>query len=88
MKNNTKDVVLEFKLPEFKREEIKIKLTSNSAIIRAFKRTNNEIKKKDFFHKESYQNAFNYITNLPYVDHKNAKIDFKKGILRISIPKK
>lgn len=88
MKNNSKEVVFEFHLPGFKKENIKIKLTKNSIAIKAEKKLEKGIQKKDFFHKEKTNENFNYSTTLPEINPKKAKIEFKKGILKITIPKR
>ena len=87
MKNKSNEVELEFKLPDFNREDIKVKITKNSAVIKAEKKQKNEEEKDGFFHQESSHRIFNYITSLPYVEHKKAKVDFKKGVLNIKVPK-
>lgn len=58
MKNNSKQVVLEFNLPDFKREEIKIKLSGNAVIIKAEKKFKKKIQRKDFFHVEKSHRKF------------------------------
>jgi len=88
MKNNSKEVILEFSLPEFNRKEINLKLLKNSLNIKAQKKKEKKVKKKDFFHQEQSHKIFNYITTLPNINPKKAKITFTKGILKIIAPKK
>ncbi len=87
MKHNKKEVVLEFHLPEFSKKHIKINLDKNSANISAEKTDEKEVKKKDFFHKEKTYKSFSYSTTLPSINPKKAKTEFKKGMLRIKVPK-
>jgi len=87
MKNNSKEVVLEFNLPEFKKKDIDVKLSKNSVFVRAEKKSEKKLQKKDFFHQEKTAKVFNYQTTLPKVNVKKAKIDFKLGVLKIVIPK-
>jgi len=88
MKNNSKEVILQFNLPGFSKKDIKIRLTKNSITIKADKRHEEKIQKKDFSHQEKSSQTFRYATTLPTVNPKKAKIEFKKGILKIRIPKK
>jgi len=85
MKHNSKEVVLEFSLPEFKKEDIKVRFAKNSVVIKAEKKLEKKIQRKDFFHQEKIQRNFNYATTLPTINPKKAKAEFKKGILRISV---
>lgn len=87
MKNNKKEVVFEFSLPEFKQEDIKVKLTKNSVAVRADRKIEKEVKRKDFFHKEKSQSGFNYVTTTPPIDPNKAKISFTKGVLKVKVPK-
>jgi HSP20 family protein len=87
MKNNSKEVALEFELPGFERKDIDIRLSKNSLVVRARRKEEKEVKKKDFFHQEKSSQAFNYATTLPDINPKKAKIDFKKGMLKITAPK-
>lgn len=88
MKNNSKEVVLEFNLPEFNKKDIKVKLTKNSLGIKAEKKKELKVQKKDFFHQEKSYRSFSYATTLPSINPKKAKTEFKKGILKIKAPKK
>lgn len=87
MKNNSKEVELEFHLPEFSKKDIKIKLTKNAANISAEKKTEKQVKKKDFFHQEKSFKTFSYSTTLPEINPKKARTSFSKGILKIKAPK-
>ena len=88
MKNTKKEVVFEFPLPGFEKEDINVKLTKDSLIIKAQKKHKKKIQKKDFFHFEKQKQNFFYATTLPEIDTKKSKIDFKKGILKINAVKK
>jgi len=87
MQHNLKEVKLEFKLPEFKKEDIKVKFGKNSFAIKAEKNLEKSVQRKDFFHQEKSQKAFSYSTTLPGINPKKAKAEFRKGILKISAPK-
>jgi len=88
MKNNSKEVIFKFNLPEFNKKDINVKLLKNFLNIKAQKKKENKVQKKDFFHQEKIQKLFNYSTSLPTINPKKAKIKFEKGILKIIAPKK
>jgi HSP20 family molecular chaperone IbpA len=87
MKNNSKEIVFELNLPEYKWEEIEVKLYKTSLIVRAEKKETNKMQKPDFFHAEKIHKKFKYATTLPKIDPTNAKITFRKGKLLIIAPK-
>lgn len=82
-----KEVSLNFRLPEFDRKDIQIKVGKNSVAINAKKKVENKVKKKDYFHEEKSERTFHYFTTTPNVNHKKAKIGFSKGILKINVPR-
>ena len=88
MKENSKEVILEFALPEFKKDDIKIKFTENAVSVQAGRKIEKETQRKDFFHQEKTERSFNYTTTVPSINPSKAKIFFKGGILKISVPKK
>jgi HSP20 family protein len=88
MKNNSKEVVLEFNLPEFSKEDVRVNLSPKAVVIKAERKTKKKVQREDFFHKEKSYRRFSYTTTLPAVEPKKAKISFKKGILKIIAPKK
>jgi len=87
LKSNNKEIFLTFNLPGFKKEDIKIKLSKNSIEIKAEKNTSTEIQRKDFFHSEKSSRNFNYLTNVPDINPKKAKIIFNNGVLKITAPR-
>ncbi len=87
MKNNSKEVILEFNLPGFSKKDLNIKLSKNSISIKAEKKYKKQVQKKDFFHQEESYNGFRYSTTLPKINPNKAKITFKSGILKIIAPK-
>ena len=70
-----------------KREDVKIRLSKNLISIKAERKTEKKVQKKDFFHSEKSAKVFNYATTVPLIDCKKAKIEFKKGVLKIKAPK-
>ncbi len=87
MKDNSREIEFSFRLPEFDRKDINLHITKNSLSINARKKSEKKIKRKDFFHQERTERHFNYVTTLPNIKIKKAKIEFKKGILKIKAPK-
>mgnify|MGYP000713435263 CR=1 FL=1 len=87
MKNNSKEVILKFNLPEFNKKDINVRLLRNSISVKAEKKKESRVQKKDFFHQEKSQKIFNYTTTIPTINPKKAKIEFKRGVLEIRAPK-
>lgn len=87
MKINSKEVVLKFELPGFKREDINVKLSKGSVLIKAKNKSRSRVQRKDFFHQEKSCRFFNYSTTLPRINPKKATIEFKRGVLKITVPK-
>jgi len=81
-------VVLEFDLPEFKREEISVNVKNDQVSIHAKNKEENKLDEEDFNWFEKSSRAFDYSSSLPPVVGKDAKIEFKKGRLKITVPKK
>jgi len=88
MKNNSKGVELKFELPGFDKKDIKLKISKNLLSINAEKKSEKKVKRKDFFHQEKSYRQFSYATTLPSVQPKKAEIEFKKGVLKVKVPKK
>ncbi|MEM4230320.1 MAG: Hsp20 family protein [Candidatus Pacearchaeota archaeon] len=87
MKNNKKEVLLEFDLPEFEKKDIKIKIGKNRLSIKAEKKQEKKIKREGFFHAEKSYRVFSYSTTLPKINPKTAEIKFEKGKLKIRAEK-
>lgn len=88
MKDGGDNVLLEFGLPGFKRDDIKIKFHGKSVSIRASMKSEILEERTDYLHDEKMSSVFTYESSLPKnVDTRKAKIDFNRGILRIRIPK-
>lgn len=89
MMENKKDmVVLEFDLPEFSREEIKVKVGDDKISISAKKKEEDKLDEEDLKWFEKSSRTFSYSSSLPPVKGKEAEIEFKKGRLKVFIPKK
>lgn len=88
MKNHDDRILFEFPLPDFKRDEIKIKFHDHWIYIEASSRDEIKEERKGFSHDETTLRKFDYKAALPENAYtRNAKIDFQNGVLRIEIPK-
>ncbi len=89
VKETPKEVVVKVKLPGMSREDIKLKITSRDFEVKAEKKKTSEIKKKGFMKSEkSYKSFYRKLALPAEVKHKKAKVDFKDGLLTVSLPKK
>jgi len=88
LENKKEVVVLEFNLPEFKRDDIYVKVEKNKIEIEAKKKEEKKIDEEDFKWFEKSSRSFNYSSSLPLVMEKDSKIEFRKGVLKITIPKR
>jgi len=89
MMENKKDmVVLDFDLLEFKCEEISVDVKDDKIEINAKTKEENNLEEEDFNWFEKSSRTFDYSSSLPPVDGKDAGIKFKKGRLKIIVPKK
>lgn len=78
MKCDKNEVCLEFDLPGFSRDDMKIKIVDNMLSIHAERKIEKKIQRNDFFHDEYLSNSFNYSTTLPSVDSKGAHNSFQE----------
>lgn len=60
------DAEITIKLPSFRKDEIKVRLASNSVTISAAKKNRKEEKGKDFYRFESSASSFSRSMTLPY----------------------
>ncbi len=87
MKNNSKEVVLDLELPGFSKKDLNIKIRKNKLEVKAERKQERKMQKKDFFHEERVYRGFSYFTSLPEIRPEKAKIKFSKGKLRIVLPR-
>ena len=85
---NIKDnsIILKFDLHGFNMDDIKIDIENNEIRIVAKRDTEKKMSEKNFKSFEKSSHNFNYFSQLPPVKEKDAVIDFKHGILKITIP--
>lgn len=83
-----KDVVIEAELPGLDKKEVNIELQDNAVVIRGEKKEENEEKDKRWHRVEHSYGSFQRVVPLPAgVDTGAARAEFKKGLLKISLPK-
>ncbi len=87
MRNNSKEVLLEFDLPGFAKKDIQVSANKNSIKVKAEKRSHVKKQRKDFFHEERVYSSFAYATTTPDINPKKVKTKFSKGKLEIIAPK-
>jgi HSP20 family protein len=88
MKSDSKKVVLKFELPEFNKKDINLRISKNFIQVKAEKKSENKTQKKGFAYEEKVQRSFDYSTSIPTIIPAKTKIEFKKGVLKITAPRK
>ncbi len=85
-KNNEVEITAE--LPGIDKKDLIIKIEKDNVEIRAEKKQEKEVKKKDYYKHERSYSGFHRAFTLPaVVDPKKAKTEFKNGVLKITLPK-
>ncbi len=87
MKNNLKEVIIDLDLPGFNKEDVKVKIGKRGIAVKAEKKQEKKIQKKDFFHREKSYKSFSYFTTVPKIRPEKAKLKFSKGKLQIRASK-
>ncbi len=83
-----KEVRITAELPGMDEKEVEVTLTQGVLTIKGEKREEHEENKRDFHHSELRYGMFQRAIQLPAdIDADKAKASFKKGVLRITLPK-
>jgi HSP20 family protein len=83
-----KEVRISAELPGMDEKDIDVTVRNNILTIQGEKKQEQEEKQKGFYRKESSYGTFRRVIDLPAeVDESKAEAEFKKGILRIRLPK-
>jgi HSP20 family protein len=83
-----KEVRVTAELPGLDEKEVEVTLTQGVLTIKGEKREEHEENKRDFHHSELRYGMFERSIQLPAdIDADKAKASFKKGVLRITLPK-
>ena len=88
LKDGSDSLIVKVVLPDVSRKDIHLKISKDHIELRAKRKMAHEVKKKGYHKMENkYINYYREI-NLPNsVAHKNAKVEFSNGLLRITLPK-
>jgi HSP20 family protein len=82
------NVVIRCQIPGVKPEEVDIEVREDSVVIKGERKEEKEIKKENYYHKESAYGSFYRTLPLPVtVKSDKAQAEFEDGILKITIPK-
>ncbi|MCX8162981.1 MAG: Hsp20/alpha crystallin family protein [Candidatus Micrarchaeota archaeon] len=83
-----KEVIAQFDLPGFDKNDIDIKISDNNLTVKVEKKAQKEEKAKGYYLSErSYAGFYRCISLPPYLKPDQAKAEYKNGVLTISIPK-
>ena len=83
-----KEVRVTCELPGIDQKDIDITLSKDAVTIRGEKKQEKEEKGKDYYHMERSYGSFQRKVSLPAeIDDDNVKAEFKKGVLKIILPK-
>ena len=76
-------------LPGVKKEDISVKIENNVLTLKGERKTKEEVKKEDYYKRESSFGSFTRSFTLPdNVDSENIQAENKDGVLEITLPKK
>lgn len=87
MNINNDSVILKFDLHGFEMEDIKIDIEDDEIRIEAKRDTEKKVSEENFESYEKSSRNFSYSSSLPPIKEDDAVIEFKHGILKITIPK-
>jgi HSP20 family protein len=84
-----KEVRVTAELPGLDEKDVELSLTGNLLSIKGEKKEEHEEEKGDYYRSERSYGYFERAVQLPEgIDADKAKANFKKGVLKVSIPKK
>ena len=84
-----KEVRITAELPGLEEKDVEVTLTNNILTIKGEKKVEKEEEEGDYYHSERSYGYFDRTIALPQgIDADNAKAKFKKGVLKVTIPKK
>jgi len=89
VKDKAKEIIVEAELPGLDQNDIHVQVEDDVLTIRGEKRQEKEEEKGDFYHSERYYGSFHRVIPLPdEVDKEKAKASYRRGVLKIKLPKK
>jgi len=88
VKEDDKEIKVTVELPGMDEKDIDITLSRDSLTIKGEKHEETEDRGKDYYHSECRYGSFHRVIPLSAeVDESKAEADFKKGVLKIRLPK-
>ena len=89
IKENNKQIEVSAEMPGIDQKDVDISIYNNVLTLRGEKKQEKEDKDGDYYHKECSYGSFHRDIALPCeVEEEKVKADFKKGVLKITLPKK
>ncbi len=88
MRETDKNIIIEVELPGVDEKDLDVEIAEDSLTVRGQKRTDEEIKEKDYYRREFSYGSFSRTIPLPApVADNQAEAELKKGTLTITLPK-
>ena len=88
VRENNKEIQVTAELPGMDEKDIDVSLSHDSLTIRGEKQQETEDKGKDYYRSERRYGSFHRVVPLSAeVDEEKAEADFRKGVLKIRLPK-
>lgn len=82
------NVIVECQIPGVKPEKVDIEVREDSVVIKGEKQEEKEVKREDYYRRESAYGSFYRTIPLPVpIKNEKAKADFEDGVLKITLPK-
>ncbi len=82
-------IILEAELPGMNEKDIEVKIEDNVLTIRGERKFEEERKEENYYRMERFYGTFQRSFTLPpNVDTEKVKAEYKKGILKVTLPKK
>jgi len=89
IKENDDNIFISIKLPNMDKKDIQFVIKENSIQVKAEKKQESRIQKKDFYkHEQSFEGLYRIIPLPVHINANEAKSKFEDGILKLKIPKK
>jgi len=83
------NIYVEVDIPGFEQKDIDLNIKGNALLISAKKEETKEEKKKSYYCCERFQGSLYRKVDLPsFVDATKVKANYKKGVLKVTLPKK
>lgn len=88
LRENEESVIVEVEIPGVKEEDLDIEVNNEMVTIRGQKKSEEEIKEKDYYRREFSYGSFSRSIAMPVeIESDNAEAELKDGTLRITLPK-